>query len=534
MRLIILFCLLTFSLAAFAQPEAADSVQTEEADSIAERVRRNSVEHVPYRHIVSTPLLADSIDVKRRHKKHFWRGAAETVGFNLGLWSFDRFIVKGEYSKISLHSIKENFKHGFEWDDDHLHTNMFDHPYCGSLYFNAGRSNGYNFWQSELFAIGGSAMWELFMEKEYPSTNDIIATPIGGAALGEVLYRTADLITDDRASGWGRFGRELAGFFVDPMRGFTRIVTGEAWKRRTTSGRQFGIPPISVDLSLGARYFSVVGSYGGARGGIVARLNIEYGSRYEATTTVPYDYFSFLLEPQAISSQPLLGRAEIIGRLLGKEVADRNDLNVNIGLYQHFDYFDSDTIRSERRSSSGPCSVPYKFGTPACVGGGVMARYIPHSSMSIDGYLHFNGVILAGILTDFYRDYHRNYNWGSGFSLKGGLNWALSNDKISIRLANRYYRIYTWNGYDPNYNWSLTPEGHPVDVQGDASTSYFNHFEASGSYRLWNRLHLTFGFDLYARSTIYDMTVTYGNATFNRHQVKSNQFGFHLMLTYKL
>ncbi len=64
-------------------------------------------------------------------------------------------------------------------DNDHLNTNMFAHPYNGSLYFNAGRSNGYNFWQSELFAIGGSAMWEMFMECEYPSTNDIIATPIG-------------------------------------------------------------------------------------------------------------------------------------------------------------------------------------------------------------------------------------------------------------------------------------------------------------------------------------------------------------------
>lgn len=66
-----------------------------------------------------------------------------------------------------------HLKHGFEWDDDHLHTNMFDHPYNGSIFFNAGRSTGFNFWQSELFAIGGSAMWEMFMECEYPSTNDI-------------------------------------------------------------------------------------------------------------------------------------------------------------------------------------------------------------------------------------------------------------------------------------------------------------------------------------------------------------------------
>lgn len=107
----------------------------------------------------------------------------------------------GHYARISFSTIKENFKHGFEWDDDHLGTNMFAHPYNGSLFYNAGRSNGFNFWQSELFAIGGSAMWEMFMECEYPSTNDIIATPVGGAAIGEVLYRTSDLVLDDRSKG---------------------------------------------------------------------------------------------------------------------------------------------------------------------------------------------------------------------------------------------------------------------------------------------------------------------------------------------
>ena len=207
----------------------------------------------PYRHIVATPVLPDSADVSLHEHKAFWRAGAETVGFNIGLWAFDRYVLKGHYAYISWNTIKENFKHGFEWDDDHLHTNMFDHPYNGSIFFNAGRSNGFNFWQSELFAIGGSAMWEMFMEKEYPSTNDIIATPIGGAALGEVLYRTSDLILDDRSSGGERFGRELAAFLVDPMKGINRIVTGAAWKKRATSGRRFGIPPISVELSLGGR-----------------------------------------------------------------------------------------------------------------------------------------------------------------------------------------------------------------------------------------------------------------------------------------
>ena len=203
-------------------------------------------------------------------------------------------------------------------------------------------------------------------------------------------------------------------------------------------------------------------------------------------------------------------------------------------MYQHFDFFDSDTIRPERNAAHFPCSVPYKMGSPASVGGGAMFRYAPTKRMSFDGYFHLNCVILAGVLTDFYRDYHRNYNWGSGYSVKAGLNWTLSEDRISIRLADQSYKIFTWNGYDVNYDWSLTPEGKPVDVQGDASHSSFNHLEASVNYRLWKRLFLTCGIDFYSRRTEYtDMSVRIDNYTMSSPVVRSNQFGAHLMLTYK-
>lgn len=92
-------------------------------------------QEVPYRHIVSEPVAPDSADVRMHERKAFWRAGAETVGFNLGLWAFDRYMLKGHYAYISWNTIKENFKHGFEWDDDHLHTNMFDHPYNGSIFF---------------------------------------------------------------------------------------------------------------------------------------------------------------------------------------------------------------------------------------------------------------------------------------------------------------------------------------------------------------------------------------------------------------
>ena len=164
-----------------------------------------------------------------------------------------------------------------------------------------------------------------------------------------------------------------------------------------------------------------------------------------------------------------------------------------------------------------------------------MIKYSPARLMSFDGYVHLNGVILAGVLTDFYRDYHRNYNWGSGFSIKVGLNWALSDDRLSVRLANQFYKIYTWNGYDVNYDWSLTPEGKPVDVQGDASHSSFNHLEASASYRLWKRLYLTGGIDYYSRKTEYNgMSIRIDHTTYISPIIHSKQLGCHLMLTYKL
>lgn len=532
-----IFLFMLSTIVAYSQmPIKSDSQWSNDVYTCSEDNKLESAEkYAPYRHIVSTPVLPDNTDVRMHEHKAFWRAGTETVGFNIGLWALDRYVLKGHYAYISWNTIKENFKHGFEWDDDHLHTNMFDHPYNGSIFFNAGRSNGFNFWQSELFAIGGSAMWEMFMECEYPSTNDIIATPIGGAALGEVLYRTSDLILDDRSTGGERFGRELAAFLVDPMKGFNRIVTGAAWRKRTTSGRRFGIPPISVELSLGGRYLSLIENDEGSRGGAVAEINIEYGDRFAETTKTPYDYFSFLMELQGIKSQPVLSRVEIMGRLLSKEILDKKNVSLNVGLYQHFDYFDSDTIRPERNALYFPCSVPYKMGTPASVGGGVMFTYTPSKLMSLDGYLHLNGVILAGVLTDFYRDYHRNYNWGSGFSVKAGVNWALSDDRISVRIANQFYKTYTWNGYDVNYDWSLTPEGKPVDVQGDASNSSFNHLEASVNYRLWKRLYLTGGIYYYSRKTEYtDMSIKMNNTTLSSPIVRSKQLGFHLMLTYKL
>lgn len=472
---------------------------------------------IPIHHSIVEPERPDSVDsVAYYGKKHFWKSAAEVVGFNLGLWAFDRYVQKGDFAYISFNTIKENFKHGLIWDNDKLGTNTFLHPYNGSLYYNAARSNGYNFWQSELFAIGGSFMWEFFMEREYPSTNDFIATPIGGAAIGEMLFRASDALIDERTADAERFEREAAVFIIDPLRGFNRIISGQAWRRSATTGRVFGRPNFSVRVSAGLKMLEFQGQLKKTHFGFAAQLDMEYGDRFEVKSTKPYDYFTVRAELQGMKSQPILSQLEIKGRLLARELFDNYRSQGSIGLYQHFDFHDTDTI-------DGIGKVPYKLGIPASVGAGFMFRDIERRRWIFDAYLHANVIILGSILSDHYRTDERNYNWASGFSLKGGINFVFARDLFSLSLNHEFYRLYTWRGY--RYGTDLgSVDFRTLNVQGDRSVASFNMTELRLDFKLLKRLYATVAFCNYVRSTHYR----------DFPDVLSSSMSLRLMMSYKL
>lgn len=481
----------------------------------------DAVAQMPIKLRVLPAVPPDSADVAYYSKPHFWRAAGEVVGFNFGLWAFDRYIQRGDFAYISMNSVKENFRKGFKWDNDKLGTNMFLHPYNGSLYYNSARSNGFNYWQSALFAIGGSAMWELFMECEYPSTNDIIATPIGGTVIGEVLFRASDAVIDDRDTGASRFGREAAVFVISPMRGLTRIITGDAWRVRPTRGRLYGTPPLSVEFSLGARGVYLNNEASESAVGATAEINIEYGDRFEVSSTKPFDYFTVRADLSGMSKQPLLSQLNIKGRLIAREIYDIESRKMSIGLYQHFDYYDSDTIRKAHQTRVS--RVPYKLGIPASLGAGWMFRDARIPRWAFDAYAHGNVVILGSILSDYYHVDERNYNLASGFSFKGGVNLVFDHDKFSASLSHEYYRLFTWKGYHRDTNLAQT-DPRTLDVQGDHSAASFNVSELRADLRVWNRLYLSASVSHYYRSTRYR----------DYPRVKSSTTGVRLMVTYKL
>ena len=80
--------------------------------------------------------------------------ASEVIGINMGVWAFDRYVIKGSFAYISLNSMKNNLREGFHWDNDKFATNLFHHPYHGSLYYNSARSNGLNL----MYQSGGKSL----------------------------------------------------------------------------------------------------------------------------------------------------------------------------------------------------------------------------------------------------------------------------------------------------------------------------------------------------------------------------------------
>src|SRR4030095_4131251 len=107
-------------------------------------------------------LLNDDPNYNRRYS--IGLVLARVTSSNVFGWAYSRYIAKEEWAEISIKTIKNNFKYGWEWDNDRFGTNFLIHPRAGSDYFNVARSNGYSFWASYPFTFFGSAQWEWFGE----------------------------------------------------------------------------------------------------------------------------------------------------------------------------------------------------------------------------------------------------------------------------------------------------------------------------------------------------------------------------------
>lgn len=331
-----------------------------------------------------------------------WIPIAEVVGLNVGIGAFNAYVSGASYAKISFKTFEKNLEIGAVWDHDHFITNFFAHPYHGNLYFNTARSNGYSFWESVPFAFGGSLMWEMMMENEPPSINDLINTTVSGYYLGEMLYRASSLVIDESATGFSRVTRELFAGLLNPMRAFNRITTGKI--SRVTSKKAFDVEPVIIETSIGPN--RVLDGTELFTGIINTAINFRmlYGDPFRERNVEPFDFFR--IEAQLNLSDDTtyspIGMVTSYATLAGKNLNNKNQ-KIFAGLFQNYDFYDNSI---------------YKVGGIS-FGGGILSRF-PSSieNSSINTSLLLN-LMPLGASNSAYSAYgEKEYNFSSGVNLK--------------------------------------------------------------------------------------------------------------------
>lgn len=408
----------------------------------------------------------DSLMALGLGKKHPWWAVAQLTGINVFVHCFDRFAMNADFAQTTLHTWRDNFKNGFVWDNDQFSTNLFMHPYHGNLYFNSARSQGLTFWESAPLAMLGSLEWEFLGEREPPAINDLIATTFGGICIGEITRRISHIFLDDSKRGRSRFWRELGAAVFNPMGALKRMATGDAWTVRSNhySYHDYNRNPVEISISVGNRYLADEGSPFKGEHNPYIDLAMQYGDPVnEGEHNAPYDFFETELIFGLSKNQPILNQLHLMGRLWSSPMIERKSIKAEFGVYQHFDYFDSEPVKD------GSNQTPYRISEAAAFGPGAIIQMPEVGMLShLEQRIFLNAILLGGTKSDYYNVIDRDYNMGSGFSVKTKTHMELRHFGRFI-LNTHYYRIFTWKGYDPDVDLSSLDEEEMLHLnsQGD-------------------------------------------------------------------
>ncbi|QHS57474.1 DUF3943 domain-containing protein [Mucilaginibacter sp. 14171R-50] len=365
--------------------------------------------------------------------KRFGRAAAEWGLAQAIPFSYGKFIAHAPYSNVTGATIWRNLNPGsWQWDKDIFRTNQFGHPYQGSLYFSAFRSNGYSFWQSAPAAVAGSYFWETFGENEHPSPNDFVNTSFGGIVLGEMSYRLSNKIVNNRHRGFGRQMEEIAAFLTNPMNGLNRLLDGK-WGKVYGNPRDRDSTQVSGEFDLGARTFnSITGTVGGhAKIGIFGRAKLIYGNRYKDYST-PFSNIYINIEAGKDDSS-VVNLVSVYGSLAGWEIRSNRDLKHLAILSANYDYISNEAF------FYGAQSVKLNL----------FSRYDAAKKIKFNTNVGTGPVLLAAV-PNTYNSNGRNYDYTSGFSVNGGAGINV-NEKFFAGFDYRGGWLFTVNGNKSHY-----------------------------------------------------------------------------------
>lgn len=376
-------------------------------------------------------------------EKHFWLGVSEIAILEFIPWALAKWIRHWEdpadnWANVSSATWWRNLQNGFEYDGDNFTTNNFAHPYHGALFFNAGRTNGYDFWESTGWALTGSAIWEFFGETFRPSFNDWIYTGIGGVNLGEITYRLSSMVTDNTASGSERVWSEIFGTLINPVRGFNRAISGEM-------GKNFSNPEWSrpddflISFEAGTRSIDKDGdkTYTDREVEGLFTFNLTYGNRFKAKK--PFEYFNFNFG--LASGLPHFTTMNSSGFLFGCDLdSKKHRFDVNLD-------FNYNNLIKEQYTETDTLYKGFLFGSTQ-IYPHLISRFPIGSKTNLITQFGINGILMGATPNDYYVDVEgRVYDFGPGVGTR--IVAAIQNG-IWNYVSLFYYGAWLWTQSEPS------------------------------------------------------------------------------------
>jgi hypothetical protein len=365
-------------------------------------------------------------------KYPLWIPITEVISLHAGVCLFSNYVLDNHFAKISFKSVAQNFKTGFVWDPDFFLTNFFAHPLNGSIYYNAARSNGYNYYVSSAFAFGGSLTWELFMETEPPSTNDLISTTLSGIFLGEITHRLSSLLIDESTTGFERVAREVGAGLIDLARGFNRIFQGKAWEvNKNTYSRK----PLAMNAYYGVNWNNYGTKIGTGVANGVAGFGLIYGNPFHGKKREIMDFFRFSGQFNIGAGQPPIASLEGYAILFGNPKHTSKTTDKLFGMFHHYDYLSNKAYEIGAISFSA----------------GLLHRFNTSKKSQILTAIHLGVIPLGGSKSNYIDTTggkERNYNYSGGFDSK--LEFAYSGKWGLFTVGYNLYWYYTYVGIKGN------------------------------------------------------------------------------------
>ena len=186
------------------------------------------------------------------------------------------------------------------------------------------------------------------------------------------------------------------------------------------------------------------------------------------------------------------------------------------GIFQHFNYYDSEEV------IDGTGRIPFKISEAASFGPGMIYKFpTVNEYVKLEQRVFVSGILLGGSLTDHYNVIDRNYNMGSGFSIKN--NTIMDFGRYgSFALNLQYYQIFTWKGYEHKDLEKIDPLY--LNAQGDKGNVILGVINPVIGINLTKKLKANLEAGYYLRKTHYSYHKDVDYRTFETRLGLSYQF----------